>query len=261
MELRGLKASAITRKKPSGEPVLEEYRFVPYQDKVETSLPEIAKLVAEISLENQLGIKVKTIEFIEEADEVPINALLSPLLSASFGDEPLVQADINIVCENVKLKDTSDLPANVVVADLKKVNSDANALLVVGHRLLSKSREANLNLLLSALKGDGFLLTREVISELGNIETTVQEKRLHIILEKKYKNEAFILLRKFESLPKNISVIVVKNDSFNWVEDMRKVMSEELEKETSEPTRILFVGQGEFENGELIYICFIFALY
>lgn len=211
-------------------------------------LREISRLSTHISLENHRGIKVKTIEFIDEADQVSLDDLISPWIFESLGDMPLIQADVNIISKKYKSKD-EELPANLQVLDPKKLNGDNNALLVVGHQLLSNDRVGNLSLLLSEVKQGGFLLSREKIEDSENVEHLAQIKGLHVILEKKCGKEMFILLRKQEKLKDRVLVINVNNENFNWVDEMRETMSEELKKETGESTRVIFVGQGEFDNG------------
>lgn len=248
VEIRGLKASAIPRKKPAGDPVLEEYKFVPFTDKAETSLPEIIRLSTHICLENYSGIKVRTVELIEEADQVSFANVLSTWISEALGDMPLIQADITILSTKKKFEDGT-LPQNVSIVDPKKLSADGNALLAIGHRLLTKERADKLDALLPELRCGGFVLTREDVSDTKNVEDLAQNKGFDVILEKKYGSEAFILLKKREKLRERTLVIHVSNEKFDWVEKMRKTMTEELEKETAKNTKIIFVGQGDFENG------------
>ncbi|OXU25389.1 hypothetical protein TSAR_001850 [Trichomalopsis sarcophagae] len=248
IEIRGLKASAIARKKPAGDPVLEEYKFVPFVDRAEVSLREISRLSTHIGFENHQGIKVKTIEFIDETDQVPTDKLLSPWFSESLGDLPLIQADIGIVSTKHKTKDDT-LPANVQLVDPKKLTADGTSLLAVGHRLLSNDRAENLKLLLAEVKQGGFVLSREDIDGTKNVEQAAQAKGLRVILEKKSGKELFVLLRKQVKPRERDVVIKVDNDKFDWVDKMRETMSAELEKETATNTKIIFVGQGDFENG------------
>ncbi|XP_001605700.1 fatty acid synthase [Nasonia vitripennis] len=248
IEIRGLKASAIARKKPAGDPVLEEYKFVPFVDRAEVSLREISRLSTHIGFENHQGIKVKTIEFIDETDQVPTDKLLSPWFSESLGDLPLIQADIGIVRAKHKTKDDT-LPANVQLVDPKKLTADGTSLLAVGHRLLSNDRAENLRLLLAEVKQGGFVLSRENVDGTKNVEQAAQAKGLRVILEKKSGKELFVLLRKQVKPRERDVVIKVDNDKFDWVDKMRETMSAELEKETATNTKIIFVGQGDFENG------------
>lgn len=87
IEVRGLKASAIARRKPLGMPVLEKYEFVPNVEPESLDLNIALRVCMHIVLENQLGIHVKTVE-IPNHKTIP----LSPTLAVILGDLPLIQA-------------------------------------------------------------------------------------------------------------------------------------------------------------------------
>lgn len=248
IEIRDLKASAITRRKPAGDPVLEEYKFIPHLDEAKVSLSELTRLVTHICLENHMDIKVKTIELLEN-DSIEEESNLSCLMSESFGDLPLIQADINILCKNTQ-PNTDSLPSNVSIIDEKKIDGETRALLAIGCKLFTKERTNQLNLLLSGVQNGGFILTRELLDSTDSIDKYASSKELEVIMKKKFNDEIFVLLRKRVSEPKKISLIYVNNNQFDWINDMRKKMSEELENSKKESTRIIFVGQDGFENGK-----------
>lgn len=248
VEIRGLKASAIARRKPAGEPVLEEYKFVAHHDRGELSLRDVARLVTNLALENQIGIKVKTLEIVEDVDNLAFERLLSPMFAESLGDIPLIQVDAAIVASKTFLESGS-LPSNVSSLDSKKITKDTAALIAVGHRLLSDDRKNNLNLLLQGLKDGGFLLSRESNKDLGDLTMAARDNGLHLIMEKKSNDEQLILFRKIEKLSDNVSVVHVDNESFDWIDEMKQTLSKELEKKSGTASRVLFVGEGDYENG------------
>ncbi|XP_011503082.1 PREDICTED: fatty acid synthase-like [Ceratosolen solmsi marchali] len=253
VEIRGLKASAIARRKPVNIPIIEEYKFVPHLDGAVATLLEIITLVMHITMENHLSIKVKTIELVEESDAVTVEGLLSPLIVKCLKDFPLIQDDITIINATNTLE-LNDLSPSLSVTNSKSISSGANALVTIGSQLLIKSRKDNLKLLLQSLKIGGFLLTREVDVLRNNIKIAADDEQLDIILEKKHGNEMFILLRKrVKQVAKNISVVHVTNDDFKWIEDMRKIMTDELKRENNLSARILFVGR-DVENGLMGFI-------
>ncbi|XP_067207235.1 fatty acid synthase-like [Linepithema humile] len=57
VEIRGIKATSIFRRKPVGEPVLEEYRFIAHRDGAEVSLQEAVMLSTHLALEYHQVIK------------------------------------------------------------------------------------------------------------------------------------------------------------------------------------------------------------
>ncbi|KAK0070671.1 hypothetical protein PV325_000245, partial [Microctonus aethiopoides] len=57
VEIRGLKASAISRRKRGDDPVLESYKYVAHRDRAKMSLKEAVHLATHLSLENHLEMK------------------------------------------------------------------------------------------------------------------------------------------------------------------------------------------------------------
>lgn len=258
VEIRGLKASAISRRKPAGDPVLEEYKFIANNDRAETTMQHVVRMATHFGLENHLGIKIKTVELIEETDHVETDQLVSPLIAEALGDMPLIQADISIAGTDVVFEE-GEIPANITITDVKKVNVETNAVLAVGHKLLTPERAENLKVLTSGIEDGGFVLTRESLeTNSQKAEEYAQSKGFSILLEKKVGNELFVLLRKRTKAPRKTVVINISNDRFDWVDEMKKVMKEELDKETAGGIRIVYVSQGDFENG---MICFIITIH
>ncbi|XP_023313671.1 fatty acid synthase-like [Trichogramma pretiosum] len=244
VEIRGLQASAIARKKPAGEPVLEEYRFVAHHDRASLTLREISRLSTHLCMENNFGVKVKTVELLDIDNEVSPTDLLSPWLAEALGDMPLIQAEVTIYGPKKKLE-AGSLPSNVLIGDVKKINPDLNALLAIGHNLLTKEKADELAMLQQSLKEGGFILTRES-AQVRNIDELAKSHGLDVILEKSYGKEIFMLLKNRTKVPEKTVVVQVNNQNFDWVENMKKTMQQESENPS---TRILYVGQGDFENG------------
>jgi hypothetical protein len=91
IEVQGLKASAIARRKPPGMPVLEKYVFIPNSEPESLNFHTALRACIHIILENQLGSHVKTIE-LPHPDTVP----LSPTLARILEDLPLIQASAQL---------------------------------------------------------------------------------------------------------------------------------------------------------------------
>ena len=86
IEVRGLKASAIARRKPLGEPVLEKHVFIPYKEPEDLDLNSSLRACVHIVLENQQEVHVKTVEMYKENV-----TMLSPEVALILGDLPLIQ--------------------------------------------------------------------------------------------------------------------------------------------------------------------------
>lgn len=245
VEMRGLKASAISRRKPAGEPVLEEYRFVAHRDRAQIPLNAAVRLATHIALECNLGIKVKSVELADD-ENISADDLISPLILDTLGDMPLIQADVNIGTS--KTFEENQFPDNIVINDPKKViNPEANALIAIGHQLITKNKVEDLKKLLFAVKDGGFIISCE--SNDTKIPDSTENNEADIVLEKKTEKGVIVLLRKRDRLIKYSSVIKINNNEFSWVEEMKKTLKSEAEKDFGGNLRIVIVGEGDFESG------------
>lgn len=192
-------------------------------------------------IENHTGIKIKTVELLEETN-VPI----SPWIAKCLEDTPIIQSDVNIIGKTIVLED--ELPANISRINLDEIQGETSASLMIGNQLLTEDQTDRLNLLLSGLKPDGFLLTREM--NFTKLDDVVDTKGFHLVSIKKSGDKSFVLLKRKSSIPKKIVVINVNNHQLNWVDEMREKMSAELEMRKADDIRIYFVGQDGFDNGK-----------
>ncbi|KAK0096040.1 hypothetical protein PV326_006670, partial [Microctonus aethiopoides] len=248
VEIRGLKANVIPRRKIGSEPVLESYKFVAHYDRAKMALREAVHLATHLSLENHLSIKVKSLEIIEEDCNL-IDNLMSPFILETLSNLPLIQADVTILGDESIFKESS-LSKNISYIELKKLPADTNALLLSGHNLLKRDKSQLITKLLFFLKDGGFVMTLES----GNINELIQTAKNHslnIIIEKVVGNSTLLLMRKEDRLSKNLTVIKVNNDTFAWVDELKSALKATTEREFDDGARILVVGEKQFENGVL----------
>lgn len=226
--------------------VIEEHVFVAHHDRATISLNEAIRISAQLALEDHQIIKVKAIELVEDVDDVALDYLSSLFLIKAFGDEPLIQTNITLLTSLNRFNPT-DLPQNVSIEDINKPFVNDKALIVAGFNLLTKQR-ASLEHLLSFLREGGYILSRE-----KNIDYNkyLQTYELNVILEKQTDNEMIVLLKKKVLTEKRI-VVYINNNNFNWLEDLRPFVSDENELE--ENSRIIIVGERDFECGLLGFI-------
>ncbi|XP_051154827.1 fatty acid synthase [Leptopilina boulardi] len=245
VEFRGLKASAISRRKPAGEPVLEEYKFVAHRDRKEIPFKTAIRLATHIALECHLGIKVKSVELADD-ENISVDDLVSPRVLETLGDMPLIQADVNIGA--TKTFENNEISENIIVNDPKKViTTEANALIAIGHKLLTKNKTEDLKKLLFALKDGGFIISCE--SNDTKIPDSTENNEADTVLEKRTEKGVVVLLRKRDRLIKHSSVIKINNNEFSWVEEMKKTLKAESEKDFSGNLRVVIVAEGDFESG------------
>ncbi|XP_047362642.1 fatty acid synthase-like [Vespa velutina] len=119
VEIHNIRASEIARKKPVSDPIIEEHKFIAYRDKREMSLREILTLSMHITLENILMTKVKTIELVEDNDNISAEKLVSPLFRDILANLPSIQASINLLAPPKKFGE-EDVLKNVEILESTK---------------------------------------------------------------------------------------------------------------------------------------------
>ncbi|XP_047362256.1 fatty acid synthase-like [Vespa velutina] len=250
VEIHNIRASEIARKKPVSDPIIEEHKFIAYRDRREMSLREILTLSMHITLENIPMTKVKTIELIEDNDNIPTKKLVSPLLRDILANLPLIQASIKLYAPPKKFDEEDNILKNVEILESKEVRTDDIAVLAVGCRLLNNEKKDSLKQLLKSTKDGAFLLSREK-ENIPLDYSILKEFRLGIVLEKRTSEESWILLRKIEKISKNILFINVRSNEFNWLKEVQHVLANETQEDNK---RVILVEEGNFESGLLGFI-------
>lgn len=127
VQIIGLSASAISKRKPRGEPVLESYKFMP--NNTELTIEESMRINTQMILENVQTLKVKVAELLQDDDEdiEPI----SPYILNALGDLPLIQPDVTIYTK-------TSLSLDNITVNIAPFTVEENYLLVIGVDLLKK---------------------------------------------------------------------------------------------------------------------------
>ncbi|GAB1860823.1 Fatty acid synthase [Camponotus japonicus] len=248
IEIRGAKATMISRRKLIQNPVIEEYVFVAHHDHAKISLDEAIKISAQLAFEDHQIINIKAIELVEDTDDVTLEELSSPLLIKTFSDMPLIQANITILTSSNRFNPTK-LPQDVTIADLNKPSINDKVLIAVGFNLLTKQQKT-LERLLSFVRDGGYLLTRER-SNIINFDKYLRQYKLNVILEKRTETEVIVLLKKKVEI-KKMTVVYINNDNFNWLEELKLLLNDE--NQLVKDNRIIIVGERDFECGLLGFI-------
>ncbi|XP_066594557.1 fatty acid synthase [Prorops nasuta] len=253
VEIFGAKASSISRRKPAGEPVLEEYKFVPYIDWAETSVRNIIRLATHIALENSPMTNVKTLELVDD-DETKTEDLISPVLQEALGDIPLIQANVTILAKPDRFQ-LNELPPNVAVTELKKLPADTGALIAVGKNLLANNRSHLFSQLNVLLKDNGYLLTLESSIDEDAL-ASLHDHQLNVVLGKLANKQFYVLIKKRKKTPKITKVVRVQNDNFSWLKDVQDILNAEEEFESGGNVKLVLVGEKDYECGLLgLYNC------
>ncbi|XP_011700359.1 PREDICTED: fatty acid synthase-like, partial [Wasmannia auropunctata] len=248
IEIRGLKAFQISRRKLTQDVVIEKHIFVAHCDRAKISLNEAIRISAQLALEDHQVIKIKVIELVEDDNDIPLEYLSSSLLNEAFNDMPLIQTNITLLTSPNRFN-PSNLSQNISVVDWNKISIDDKALIVVGFNLLTK-RQTSLERLLPFLREGGYLLTREKY-DVTDYKKYLQQYELNVILEKRTDKETIVLLKKKILIGKR-TVVYINNDNFSWLEELKSLVSDENKLEKN--SRIIIVGERDFECGLLGFV-------
>ncbi|XP_050299399.1 fatty acid synthase-like [Anthonomus grandis grandis] len=229
IEIKGLQASSIPRRKYLGIPVLEKYMFVPNVTKLSTE--EAVRVNMQILLENLYSIKVKAVELIDDATSEEVSPL-GEIIHNVLADQPLIQPDITI------LSKTELEVANVKVED-KKLLTEVECSLVVASRILQ--RPNILHLSFGSIKENGFILSREPLDfDIASINIPI----ITIITVFTTNKEQLVLFRKNAEFKPPVVINVSSEDrEFTWLPKLQSL----IEKDPN----VLIYSQGEVLSGVL----------
>ncbi|KAI4502501.1 hypothetical protein M0802_002413 [Mischocyttarus mexicanus] len=253
IEICNLSASAIPRRKPTGDPVLEEYRFVAHRDNEIMSLRDILTFSVHLSLENVPSIAVKTIEIIDENDKVPVENIASSMILDILENLPMIQANVNIfTAPTIKFTEDDNIPKNINISEIKKLQSDDGVLLAIGYNLLRPENIDKLKQIVKVTKLQSFILTRED-SDLPLDLSILKEHQLGLIAEKRNSGQSYILLKKLKHEKLNTIVIEINSNEFSWIEKIKSTVEKELE-DGKKNLKVILVEEGNFESGLVGFI-------
>ncbi|CAG9820290.1 unnamed protein product [Phaedon cochleariae] len=229
IELKGLIASSIPRRKDLGIPVLERYAFIP--NVTTLTLEQSIRVNMQILLENALVYKVKSVEIIDESTKeasIPI----SPIVKAVFEDQPLIQPILKILTKN-------QLETSVPVED-KNITEETDNLLVVASNLLE--RPELLKAVLRSLKDNGFIISREP-SDFD--PAMLKEHDLHLYTSHKTGTETLVFLRKPTKSKTPFVLKISPADEFSWIPTLKDQLK------TKKADDVILYSQNDSTSGIL----------
>ncbi|KAJ8668386.1 hypothetical protein QAD02_010049 [Eretmocerus hayati] len=253
VRILGIKTYPINRRRQAVKTLCEEYKFVPYMDGDEMDTSDIIRMITQIVHENHFGTYMEFAEFINDSEDTDnMSDFMCKDFAAAIRDIPEARANMNVITVRDNLDDDLQKEAFNLVHP-KDINTLKNLSIVIGCGLLKADQAENLHLLTSKLELTGFVASRESTTNC-DLEKIAQDAQLQVIMRKVSGEDTFYLLRKKNVIVNHISVIKVSNEDFGWVEEMKRIMSETLEKKDFISSRVLFVSEGDFDSGLLGYI-------
>ncbi|XP_076249111.1 fatty acid synthase-like [Calliopsis andreniformis] len=248
IEIRGLKANAIQRRKAKADPVLEEYKFVAHRDKAQTTLEEMTVLSTHLALESHILTNPKVMELIDDerfANEEILTATFLKVLT----NLPMIRPNM-IFAAKSELREKISLPESVTTIDSNKIPEDGTVFIAIAYDILSKEKQVSLNSLMASTMEYGFILTRETTVN-NETYTYIHKSGLNVVLEKCLENQTLLLLKKKTKPPQRTEVVYVNNNEFSWLTKVKETLKKQEEKESNEAARLVLVAEGDMDNGAL----------
>ena len=215
IEIRGLKASAVSRRRPPGIPVLESHKFVPHLptpmlDKVNT-----AKFCVQLALENNPTLKVKCVEIDGNDDKEP----LCSFWAQAAGDLPLVTSEIHYLT-------TKTLNLGEVVVEDSQLSAHNKCLFIIKANCLEDSKF--LESVVQRMDDTGYIISRE--STQFNFKHFNQlPTNFKLIAIIPTEDETIVMLRYTKTLVTSIDkfVKIQSNDeNYEWLQELDKSIKE-----------------------------------
>jgi fatty acid synthase, animal type len=209
VEMRGLVASPVGRRKPPGYPVLETYTFIPHLPTPFMTKNDAMRVFAQLALENLPILKVKAIEMDYEGKEPII-----PCLQEALGDLPLVTSDMMFLSpQNITL--------NEIHVEDGKLTTQTNCTFIIAGACLSNADFVQRST--SSLNEGAFMISRE---KLG---LTVQNMRtpagFQLLLAIPIENETLVLMQhQKRKLTSHLEIIKTTTENYSWLPEVRDAM-------------------------------------
>jgi fatty acid synthase, animal type len=211
IEIKGLQASPVGRRKPPGFPVLESYKFIPHLPTPPLKRSDAVRVFVQLALENIPILKVKVVE----VDTVSAEPILISFQEA-LGDLPLVTSDLMFLTPQ-----TLELPG-IHVED-GKLSTQTNCIFVIGSECLANPEF--MGKVASSLSESGFVVSREKPGL--TIEEIEVPSGFQLLIVASTETDTLVLLqhqkRKFFGSP-SIVKVCSNDDEFTWLDELRTGM-------------------------------------
>lgn len=205
VEIQGLKASPVNRRKPTAEPVLESYKFVPHFPTPKLSQLDVAKFCVQLAQENLPSHVVVTVEIDAGDRKEP----LSEFLSLALEDLPLIKSEaFYLTSQDIQLAHAN--VTNKELSTFKHVN------LVVNSNCLENSeflKSASI-----ALGENGFIISRESLVFDG-CQLPLNFKAISMV---EAADELIVMVRVSpEKYKLPTQALRISSNRFEWIDDLK----------------------------------------
>ncbi|XP_068156554.1 fatty acid synthase [Drosophila tropicalis] len=218
IELIGLHASPVQRRRPPGIPVLEQYEFLPYMPTPKMSIANAARVCVQLALENVPTLKMKLVE-VDTDDRATV---LTDFLDA-IEDLPVITGDYMFLT-NKKLE---DIP-NIHIEN-GKLSTQSNCHFVVVGGFEGETTSDLIDTAQKVLVDNGYLLIKEkTVTNIANLKLPEQFRLITVMPIDNENEEVFLLLQKVsKKLQLQPTVIRVSDTdkNFEWIAQVQSAIS------------------------------------
>ncbi|XP_013112283.2 fatty acid synthase [Stomoxys calcitrans] len=219
IELMGLEAKAVQRRRPPGIPVLESYEFLPHIPSPVISASDAVRISVQISLENAPTLKMKIVE-VNTNGRTP----LMPIFLASLEDLPQVTGDYLLLSNQT----FTEMNPSIHVED-GKLSTQSNCHIVVIGGLSGAKNDYDIKAVTKSLNENGYLVVRESTS--SNLDGMVIPENFKMVAVMPLdNNDEVILLLQFKKAeivtpePKIVEISESDTD-FKWIAEVQQAIA------------------------------------
>lgn len=208
VEIQGVNANFVNRRKPAGCPVLESYKFVPHFPSPVLSEIDVAKFCVQLSLENFPLRHVRTVELDADNGSEP----LSDFFHLALEDMPLVKS------EAVYLSDRK-LQLKYSLLQNDELSSFSNcSFIITSNGMLDNEHLKEVS---EAVGSNGYIISRESLDFQG----CKLPQNFSVIAALKTENENIFMIKvTIEEYKIPSTVVKVTSKNFDWIETLQEAI-------------------------------------
>ena len=209
VEMRGLQASLVSRRRPPGVPVLETYQFIPHISGSALSKINVVRFCVQLALENIPTSKVMSVEIDANDEKEP----LSDYFGQALGDLPLITGDINYLT-------SKELDLEKVLVQDCSLSSFSNINFIIKSEVLNDTQFLT-DAALQLAEG-GFVVSREKIVNEKLFSNSLPDG-FQIVAVIPSEEEFIVLVQYFKVKPTVATKVVkVSSENYDWIEELKQ---------------------------------------
>ncbi|XP_063696021.1 fatty acid synthase-like [Culicoides brevitarsis] len=234
IRMQGMKANTIMRRKPPGEPVLENYQFIPYILPQNLNVSNALRVFVQLGLEMVPSYKLKVLEIGDQTYQPVIGYIQSAL-----EDLPMISAELILLSNEPEL----EIPG-VTVDSETDISKHADCLFIVGSNIASDS--SKLEKVSRSCKDRGLIISTESY-DFGSTPLNMSSnfELISVVPVDGYSLVMIQFIKKRAEKVAKYLPISMKDTEFEWLEKA---------KEAIKQGTVYFVAQNEPLNGVIGFV-------